>query len=107
MPKSVPNVPYIMSNFEEYYKDFEAMFCPQILWIFLFYNLQNLIKAESGLDDDFGRRGARPRSSTVNESRMPSGSQALPVVFKWDGAGKDIYLSGSFNNWQRIPMNKR
>lgn len=32
----------------------------------------------------------------------------LPTVFKWDGGGKDVYISGTFNNWKsKIPMVKR
>lgn len=63
------------------------------------------MKAESGVEEDL-RRGGRPRSSTVNEASHSTAS-SLPVVFKWDGTGKDIYVCGNFNNWQRIPMNKR
>ena len=32
----------------------------------------------------------------------------LPTVFRWNGGGNDIYVSGTFNNWQsRIPMARR
>ncbi|KAK4473187.1 hypothetical protein MN116_004366 [Schistosoma mekongi] len=32
----------------------------------------------------------------------------LPTVFRWNGGGKDVYISGTFNNWEkRIPMVKR
>ncbi|KPP60323.1 5'-AMP-activated protein kinase subunit beta-1-like [Scleropages formosus] len=31
--------------------------------------------------------------------------QARPTVFRWTGAGKEVYLSGSFNNWtSKIPL---
>ncbi|KTG35831.1 hypothetical protein cypCar_00038460 [Cyprinus carpio] len=31
-----------------------------------------------------------------------------PTVFRWNGPGKEIYLSGSFNNWSsKIPLTKR
>lgn len=66
--------------------------------------LERLMKAESGVEEDL-RRGGRPRSSTVNEASNSTAS-SLPVVFKWDGTGKEIYVCGNFNNWQRIPMNK-
>ncbi|KAM8962182.1 5'-AMP-activated protein kinase subunit beta-1 isoform 1-T1 [Pelodytes ibericus] len=33
-------------------------------------------------------------------------TQARPTVFRWTGGGKDIYLSGSFNNWGKIPLTK-
>lgn len=33
----------------------------------------------------------------------------IPIVFHWDhgGNGNDVYVCGSFNNWEKIPMNKR
>ncbi|KAG8596949.1 hypothetical protein GDO81_002120 [Engystomops pustulosus] len=31
-------------------------------------------------------------------------TQARPTVFRWTGGGKEIYLSGSFNNWGKIPL---
>ncbi|XP_029475586.1 5'-AMP-activated protein kinase subunit beta-1 [Rhinatrema bivittatum] len=37
----------------------------------------------------------------VNE-KAPT--QARPTVFRWTGGGKEIYLSGSFNNWSKIPL---
>lgn len=54
-------------------------------------------------------------SSTANE---PSGAnflhktdidpsnKVLPTVFKWDGGGKDVYISGTFSNWNPLPMVK-
>lgn len=36
------------------------------------------------------------------ESQVP---QSVPTVFKWDGGGKDVYISGTFNGWRsKIPM---
>ncbi|XP_026852123.1 5'-AMP-activated protein kinase subunit beta-1a [Electrophorus electricus] len=33
------------------------------------------------------------------------GPLAQPTVFRWTGAGKEVYLSGSFNNWTtKIPL---
>lgn len=41
------------------------------------------------------------------EASDKSPSQARPTVFRWKGAGKDIFISGSFNNWaNKIPLNK-
>ncbi|CAH8434100.1 unnamed protein product [Heterobilharzia americana] len=32
----------------------------------------------------------------------------LPTVFRWNGGGKEIYISGTFNKWKkRIPMVRR
>ncbi|GAB6024182.1 Protein kinase, AMP-activated, beta [Chamberlinius hualienensis] len=30
----------------------------------------------------------------------------LPTVFKWDGGGKQVYISGTFTNWKSMPMAK-
>ncbi|TGZ63532.1 hypothetical protein CRM22_006869 [Opisthorchis felineus] len=31
--------------------------------------------------------------------------QNVPTVFKWEGGGKDVYISGTFNGWKsKIPM---
>ncbi|VDP73720.1 unnamed protein product [Echinostoma caproni] len=36
------------------------------------------------------------------------GERKCPTVFRWNGGGRDIYISGTFNNWEtRIPMVKR
>uniref|UniRef100_A0A1L8E208 5'-AMP-activated protein kinase subunit beta-1 n=1 Tax=Nyssomyia neivai TaxID=330878 RepID=A0A1L8E208_9DIPT len=29
---------------------------------------------------------------------------ALPTVFKWDGGGRQVYISGTFSDWQTVPM---
>lgn len=29
---------------------------------------------------------------------------ALPTVFKWDGGGKQVYITGTFTGWKVIPM---
>lgn len=29
---------------------------------------------------------------------------ALPTVFKWDGGGKQVFLSGTFTDWKSLPM---
>jgi 5'-AMP-activated protein kinase regulatory beta subunit len=33
--------------------------------------------------------------------------KVLPTVFKWDGGGKQVYITGTFSNWKTIPMVKR
>ncbi|XP_034025321.1 5'-AMP-activated protein kinase subunit beta-1-like [Thalassophryne amazonica] len=34
-------------------------------------------------------------------------AQARPTVFRWSGAAKEVYVSGSFNNWAtKIPLNR-
>lgn len=34
-------------------------------------------------------------------------AQARPTVFRWTGGGKEVYLSGSFNNWSKLPLTRR
>lgn len=29
---------------------------------------------------------------------------ALPTVFKWEGGGKQVYISGTFSDWKILPM---
>jgi len=33
-------------------------------------------------------------------------TKALPTVFKWEGGGKQVYITGTFSNWKTIPMVK-
>ncbi|XP_015280801.1 PREDICTED: 5'-AMP-activated protein kinase subunit beta-1 [Gekko japonicus] len=33
-------------------------------------------------------------------------TQARPTVFRWTGGGKEVYLSGSFNNWNKLPLTR-
>lgn len=41
------------------------------------------------------------------ESFAKGPRQARPTVFRWTGAAKEVYVSGSFNNWvSKIPLNK-
>nr|XP_027199803.1 5'-AMP-activated protein kinase subunit beta-1-like [Dermatophagoides pteronyssinus] len=30
--------------------------------------------------------------------------QMLPTVFKWDGGGKDVYITGTFSDWKPVRM---
>jgi 5'-AMP-activated protein kinase regulatory beta subunit len=31
--------------------------------------------------------------------------QSIPIVFRWDSGGREVYICGSFNNWEtKIPM---
>lgn len=34
----------------------------------------------------------------------PDQPPALPTVFKWDGGGKQVYISGTFSEWKSLPM---
>nr|AAH52135.1 Prkab1b protein [Danio rerio] len=45
------------------------------------------------------------RQDQESDSKTPL--EERPTVFRWKGPGKEIYLSGSFNNWAtKIPLNK-
>ncbi|XP_077273758.1 5'-AMP-activated protein kinase subunit beta-1 [Temnothorax americanus] len=61
--------------------------------------------AKSGQRDgeDFGQR---PRSNTVSEGTKVADSKVLPTVFKWEGGGKQVYISGTFTGWKTLPMVK-
>ena len=34
-------------------------------------------------------------------------NKRIPIVFHWDHGGQEVYVCGSFNEWERIPMTKR
>jgi len=48
----------------------------------------------------------RPRASTVSEGSQLNLDSKTPTVFRWDGGGKDVFISGTFTDWKTIPMVK-
>ncbi|OAD62426.1 5'-AMP-activated protein kinase subunit beta-1 [Eufriesea mexicana] len=54
--------------------------------------------------EDFSSQ--RPRSNTVSEGTKVTDSKVLPTVFKWEGGGKQVYISGTFTGWKTLPMVK-
>lgn len=54
--------------------------------------------------EDFSSQ--RPRSNTVSEGTKVADSKVLPTVFKWEGGGKQVYISGTFTGWKTLPMVK-
>lgn len=51
----------------------------------------------------------RPRSNTVSEGtpiETYTASDKTPTVFRWEGGGKDVCISGTFSEWKPIPMVK-
>ncbi|KAM3187968.1 hypothetical protein ACTXT7_001203 [Hymenolepis weldensis] len=47
-----------------------------------------------------------PESSGDTPEETPVHT-TLPTVFKWEGGGKEVYISGTFNGWKsKIPMVK-
>lgn len=55
---------------------------------------------------DSGNYAQRPRSNTVSEGTKVADSKVLPTVFKWEGGGKQVYISGTFTGWKTLPMVK-
>jgi 5'-AMP-activated protein kinase regulatory beta subunit len=56
--------------------------------------------------DEFAQE-ARPRSNTLegnSNKEKEMKKPALPTVFKWDGGGKQVYISGTFTGWKALPM---
>ncbi|XP_022914529.1 5'-AMP-activated protein kinase subunit beta-1 [Onthophagus taurus] len=49
---------------------------------------------------------SRPRSNTVSEGTKINISDKTPTVFRWEGGGKDVQVSGTFSDWKTIPMVK-
>uniref|UniRef100_A0A146LRV0 5'-AMP-activated protein kinase subunit beta-1 n=1 Tax=Lygus hesperus TaxID=30085 RepID=A0A146LRV0_LYGHE len=47
----------------------------------------------------------RQRSNTVSEGSQVN-EKVFPTVFKWNGGGRDVMISGTFTNWKSIPMVK-
>lgn len=45
------------------------------------------------------------RSATITEGSEVT-DPLFPTVFKWDGGGKQVLISGTFSDWKAIPMVK-
>lgn len=48
-----------------------------------------------------GGQGIEPEEDDKEEQKT-----ALPTVFKWEGGGKQVYISGTFSEWKALPMVK-
>uniref|UniRef100_A0A672LDW2 Association with the SNF1 complex (ASC) domain-containing protein n=1 Tax=Sinocyclocheilus grahami TaxID=75366 RepID=A0A672LDW2_SINGR len=54
---------------------------------------------------DSGAAGEKDLAPDLED--MKTGRQARPTVIRWAGGGKEVCITGSFNNWSsKIPMNK-
>jgi 5'-AMP-activated protein kinase regulatory beta subunit len=52
-----------------------------------------------------GALSNRPITPTIAVESSSIDEKIYPVVFRWDGAGHDVSVSGSFNNWQtKVPL---
>lgn len=60
------------------------------------------------ISHDSNYEGSRPRANTVSEGTkigVSYGSkQSLPTVFRWEGGGNEVMISGTFSEWKTIPM---
>lgn len=52
-------------------------------------------------DHDFTDSEPQPMSAEDTENKM------LPTVFRWEGGGKQVFISGTFSDWKPIPMVQR
>jgi len=54
-------------------------------------------------------QGSEPCSAAASfVSSRGDDSCVLPTVFRWDGQGRDVCISGSYDNWEtKIPLVKR
>jgi 5'-AMP-activated protein kinase regulatory beta subunit len=44
----------------------------------------------------------RVRATTIVNSAI--NENALPTVFKWEGGGKEVFITGTFSDWKPIKM---
>ncbi|KAL5479516.1 hypothetical protein EMCRGX_G023043 [Ephydatia muelleri] len=43
--------------------------------------------------------------SPTRDGPVKEEEQRIPIVFRWDGGGNEVYVCGSFNHWEtKIPM---
>ncbi|WAR19189.1 AAKB2-like protein [Mya arenaria] len=53
------------------------------------------------------QRRARAATTLSQTDTREKEEKLLPTVFKWESGGKEVFLSGSFNNWKgKIPLAK-
>ena len=64
----------------------------------------------TGYDDTANRGGGVPNleiGSSVQSYDCIDSESIVPNVFKWDHGGRYVYITGTFNNWERqIPMHR-
>jgi 5'-AMP-activated protein kinase regulatory beta subunit len=46
----------------------------------------------------------RARATTIINQGSSIDENALPTVFKWDGGGKEVFITGTFTDWKPIKM---
>jgi len=61
-------------------------------------------ETDSGEAHESRRKGFDHHTNSSSKTAAP---EKLPTVFKWTGGGKNVMISGSFDNWKsKIPMVK-
>lgn len=65
-------------------------------------------RQSSSIDDRaFGAEFGEFRMRTTSLGQTPPQQDKVPMVFKWKHGGKEVFLSGSFDNWKtKIPLAK-
>lgn len=64
----------------------------------------------ASLDTSLSNGSTRETSQPVSLQKMPPSQEEpaerkIPIVFRWDSGGHEVYIGGSFNNWEtKIPM---
>ena len=62
-------------------------------------NSNNLLIEEYGEEED--------DDNDMNDENYASSDAYVSTVFKWEHGGRDVYITGTFNNWERqIPMHR-
>ena len=47
------------------------------------------------------------RSPVEDPRALAKSAEVVPTVFKWEHGGRNVYITGTFNNWQKqIPMSR-
>lgn len=64
-------------------------------------------KNRGQLTDD-PRNTSHGSNSSLRQSELEDSSEDnVPTVFRWEHGGRNVFLTGTFNNWERqIPMHK-
>lgn len=47
-----------------------------------------------------------PDLLVTQKTNIDPSNKVLPTVFKWDGGGREVYISGTFSDWKALPMVK-
>jgi 5'-AMP-activated protein kinase regulatory beta subunit len=64
----------------------------------------NSVSTTSTLDS--GAQGAAARGATTSVS-IESSDSSVPTVFRWEHGGRNVFITGTFNDWSRqIPMHR-